>query len=471
MTSISTARTDRVLQPAAKSGLSQVTYGCTDGKTVSCQVGTTLIPTVVQVADMDMTVSDPGMVKSLGLRPNAVLCPSTVELESKLTETSGIRVMDIRDVKEVGISFGKVTGKASLQDRDRGVRGLAATYEPPESCYVQFKSRQVPNLVGSEVAAPHMSSDRSVALGKRIDHNAGCTFRVRELTQTNVPEHFSQITLTSPSVISQSSWQRDTYQVVPTPNRPLRPPTQSATCQVGLVLEPTLLSVPGKVSAGHMNTTSGPGLQPSRLELSARLAEVPGVQLTSLSDTPNMTFQVGNQRYLAAVEVCDSVKRDLSKFGGMQRSLTETWTRPTSKFSSLGADNTAKLTTGQFSGDREGIRLSIEIPNIAPQPLKQQQVGKANAWGNSPKGYTTNTSETILEVTGLTNVGRRVRLRIPVDLTEILPTVDVSVNASAPKQDFLGGSGIPKTYGKLCDVACEALIIPDTLEKRVQTMA
>lgn len=470
LTSTSAPHTNKVLQLATKSGVSQGNIECTTGSTVSCQVGTTLIPTVVQVADMDMTVSDSRIVKSLGLRPNAVLCPSTVELDSKLTETSGIHVMDISDVKEVGISFGKVTGKASLKNRDLGIRGLAATFEPPESCYVQFKSRQAPNLVGAELAAPYMNTARTSVLGKRIDQNAGCTFRIRELAEVCDPGHFSMVSLSSASASSRTYSQ--TNQAMPVLNKSIRTASQSAGCQVGLILVPTLLGVADNSRAGTRNPTVESTLHPSVLEVDAQIAEVSGVQMASLSDTPNMTLQVGDKKYLVDVEVCESAKLDLSKFGTMQRQMTETWTRPMSKFTQLSTGYTPKMTTGLFSGGQQCTRVCIEIPHIVPHLLNQQRAGV----GTSPiKG--TASSETILEVDGLTRAGKRVRLRIPVDLTEVLPSVDASTSASASIQQNLGGSfsrpaynSVPKDSVKLCDVACEALIKPNTFEKRLQTV-
>nr|VZI31024.1 unnamed protein product [Spirometra erinaceieuropaei] len=473
--SLSASRTDEVLHHATKSNVSQATVEGTNSKTVSCQVGTTLIPTVVQVADMDMTVTDPRMVKSLGLRPNAVLCPSTVELDSKLAETSGIHVMDIRDVKEVGISFGKATGKASLENRDLGIRGLAATFEPPESCYVQFKSRQAPNLVGSGLAAPHMSTASNLSMGRRIDHNAGCTFRIRDLTEISGPEHFRMVSLASTSDISRRSSHMEMKQAMPVLNESMSTATQSIGCQVGLVLVPSLVGVAGMANAGNLNIASESALQPSALELDAKIAEVSGVQVLSLGDTPNMTLQVGDKKYHADVEICESAKRDFSKFGVMQRQMTETWTRATSKLTQLSTGHVPKMETAQFSLDQQGVRVSIEIPHIARYLQNQQQSSRANAGTTRIKGPID--SETILEVTGITGAGKRVRLRIPVDLTEVLPSVDASTTVSTQKQQSTERyfsrppyNGIPKDNIKLCDVACEALIKPNTLEKRLQTV-
>uniref|UniRef100_A0A5K3FNB9 SH3_10 domain-containing protein n=1 Tax=Mesocestoides corti TaxID=53468 RepID=A0A5K3FNB9_MESCO len=402
------------------------------GKDASSQVGTTLTPTTVQVADLSLSINEQRMMTSLGLKANAILCPSTVELETKLTDTSGITVVDVREVKELGITVGEKKGAVSVAGRKMGVRGLSANFEPPEPAYLVFNSRQSMSLAHTR----GMINTTAISETKKtIDRNAGCTFRIRQLAEPLKSVALSRTQL-KPEVCKQ----------------------ESIGCQVGAKIIPDTirvssvkLHVEDDASADIFGVPVGSTLLPTTCNFKTQLFEMPGIDLVQMNSVDQLELQIENEKFSAQVD------------GGSCRlktsTTTGTWNKKLATSSLPGFQRTAaQVTSGAQRADAHlplttGPYLIAEWETISPK-------------------------ESLVVLSGLTLGGQKLRLRVNGDIRGKLHVQTGQFTPGDAKQvtGYIGSQmgtanrvlpGRPNS--RLCDVACEALIKPDTLEKRLQT--
>ncbi len=421
-------------------------------KNIACQVGTMLVPTTVQVADISALVTDQRMATSLGLKANAILCPSTVNLDTKLTDTSGIQVVDVRDVKELGITVGNMKSAISVASRNTGVRGLSAAFEKPEPAYLTFTSRQSASLVETR-AMFNRPSETSITppLNKLIDHNAGCTFRI---TQNATPLHdgtfvTKQLRSVRNSGVSNTKGEQSVY------------------CQVGVTMVPGKMNVsPVKVniedraSADMLGVSVGSTLQPLTLELQAQISDKAGIDIAQMNVIDQMEIQIGTEKFSAAVEGSNQKGKSVGVSGS--------WGR---QFISKSLGGPQQFATSTAFG---APRAVTSVGQIGPYLIAQKGSGLGAQ------------KESVLEVSGLTMGGKHILLKVNADLRGKIhmKTGQVVANGSGGSKftGYLDSSRrlsspidpadrfMPKrSNSRLCDVACEALIKPNTMEKRLQT--
>ncbi|VDD76879.1 unnamed protein product [Mesocestoides corti] len=443
-------------------------------RSIKCQVGTMLRPTRVYLANVEMKPRTTEVAKLIGINANSIICPSsvqlrteltenagievldvkdvgsmevlagtasfeasvcggaTVELETKLTDTSGITVVDVREVKELGITVGEKKGAVSVAGRKMGVRGLSANFEPPEPAYLVFNSRQSMSLAHTR----GMINTTAISETKKtIDRNAGCTFRIRQLAEPLKSVALSRTQL-KPEVCKQ----------------------ESIGCQVGAKIIPDTirvssvkLHVEDDASADIFGVPVGSTLLPTTCNFKTQLFEMPGIDLVQMNSVDQLELQIENEKFSAQVD------------GGSCRlktsTTTGTWNKKLATSSLPGFQRTAaQVTSGAQRADAHlplttGPYLIAEWETISPK-------------------------ESLVVLSGLTLGGQKLRLRVNGDIRGKLHVQTGQFTPGDAKQvtGYIGSQmgtanrvlpGRPNS--RLCDVACEALIKPDTLEKRLQT--
>lgn len=381
-------------------------------KHASSQVGLSLIPKTVQIADMSVNATDKQLAASLGLKADAVICPSTVDLEMKLTETAGITVTDVKDVREVRIKVGENRGVISIAGRN------IKAVDSDAACLI-FVSNNA--AAYNEIRPPFtkVQNTGTSIVSKTFDQRARCTFQVRQASETNFQLRPSQEVKKS-----------------------------NVGCQVGVLMVPKTMKVSSvkmaveeKASADTMGVSIPSALQASTYELEPRISEIAGIQTAQMNDVQQVQLQIGGQVFTASV---------ISGFRIQTRTTTSrTWGRPVTE--------TAIPSSIQFA--------EANVSNIIGPYLL-----------NLKEGATENHS--IVEVTGLTLGGKSLLLRVNADLRGKLTMQTGHTNSGRRFSGFLDPSQRPtsasersisgRPNSRLCDVACEALIKPETLEKRIQ---
>lgn len=411
---------------------------------VSCQVGLTLVPTNVQVADIALSASDQRVVTNLGLKADAIICPSTVELETRLTETAGVTVTDVKDVKEVVITVGDRKGIVDVTGRNVRVQEMGTESKSVEPVYLSLTSRPPTRVQDTHSQFGKARETMTTQVNKPIDQNCRCTFRIRQMGE-------------SPNLRPVLS-----TQVEPSQGNVRKADT---SCQVGVTMVPRKMNVSAvkvvveEKSDADVMGISGPSvLQPTTCELESRISEKSGIAIAQMDAVEQIQLQIGGETYNASV-VGGSVKP-----------------KATGTTGSWGSKHTPISITGY-------PRTVIHVP----PSIQWSDADLCNATG--PYLVTMKEStvqkKSILEVGALTLGGKRLQLSVDDDLrgrltmqTTPQPSSSGQKPTSYPDSSQrlrspigLGDRLLPRRpNSQLCDVACEALIKPETLEKRLQTV-
>ncbi|KAL5964008.1 hypothetical protein TSMEX_008255, partial [Taenia solium] len=395
-----------------------------------CQVGLTLIPTTVQVADMAVSASDQRLTTSLGLKADAIICPSTVELETRLTETAGVTVTDVKDVKEIGISVGDRKGIVDVTGRKVRTQEMGTKSRSLEPVYLSFTSRPPTGVQETHSQFRKAWETTATQVNKPIDQNCRCTFRIRQTGEL-------------PNLHPVSS-----TQVRPSQGDVRK---EDASCQVGVTMVPRKMNVSTvkvaveEKSSANVIGISGPSvLQPATCELESRISEKSGIAIAQIDAVEQLQLQIGGEIYNASV-VGGSVKP--KKIG----------------------------TTGSWGSKHSPISITgYPRPVIhVPSSIQWSEAGLCNTTG--PYLVTMKEStvqkKSILEVGALTLDERRLQLSVDGDLRgKLTMQTTPQPSSSGQRPTSRSDSSQRRPNSQLCDVACEALIKPETLEKRLQTV-
>ncbi|KAM7543014.1 hypothetical protein Aperf_G00000008910 [Anoplocephala perfoliata] len=385
------------------------------GKNASSQVGLSLIPKTIQIADMSANATDRRVAAGLGLKADAVICPSTVDLEMKLTEAAGVTVSDVKDVREVGIKIGDNRGLISITGRNMKAFD-------PDSAYMIFVSNKSTASQEIRPSSIKLYEANTSAMRKTFDQRARCTFQVRQTDETDIqPRSSKDIT------------------------------KSDVGCQVGvlMVLETMKVSsakmvVEEKASADIMGVSIPSTLQASTYELQPRISERAGIQVAQMNDIEQVKLQLGGQVYKASVI-------NGSKTPPARTTTSRTWGRSVAS-------------------------------TIIPSPIQRAEASVSNTVGPYLLTLREGATETrsIVDVAGLTLGGKSLQLRVDTDLRGKLTMQTGQTSSGRKFSGFLDSSQRSTSAGsqrsvsgrpnsRLCDVACEALIKPETIEKRIQT--
>ena len=408
-------------------------------KDSACQVGITLTPTTVQVADVCTSSKEQRVTTSLGLKVDAVICPSTVELEARLTETGGVTVTDIKDVKEVGISVGNEKGIVSVTGRNLGLHETNTTSKFTEPVYLSFNTRSPISFQDSRLPHGKVSETSLSQVSKPVDQNARCTFRIRSVgdSQRKYPALLTQV----------GSLREDIRRT-------------NATCQVGVTMipckmnvSPAKLIIDGKVSADTLGLSVPSVVQSTTCELESRISEKTGIDIAQINAIENLQLQLGNEIFNATVVG-----------GGVKPTLSKSTSPPFRKYltSITGYPIVEPPVASKAYCEEEGTSKAI-----GPYLVTMKETALEN--------------RSVLEVGSLTLGGKRLQLRVDADLRGKLNVQTTQHPSSGGRFiGFLDSSRRLQSSGdqllprrpnsRLCDVACEALIKPETLEKRLQTV-
>ncbi|KAL5107238.1 hypothetical protein TcWFU_000348 [Taenia crassiceps] len=409
-----------------------------------CQVGLTLVPTTVQIADMDVSASDQRVATNLGLKADAIICPSTVELETRLTETAGVTVIDIKDVEEIGITAGEKKGIVDVTGRNVRVQEMGTKSKPVEPVFLSFTSRPPTRVQDTNSQFGKVWETTTTQVKKPIDQNCRCTFRIRQTGESPIPH--------------------------PMPSTQVRPSQgtlrkESVGCQVGVTMVPRKMNVSAvkvaveeKSSADIMGISGPSALQTTTCELESRISEKSGIAIAQIDAVEQLQLQIGDEIYKASLVG-----------GGVKPKTTGT-------IGSWGSKHTSISITGY-------PRAIAHVPSST----QCSDAGLCNTIG--PYLITLKEStvqkKSILEVGALTLGGKRLQLSVDDDLRGKLTMQTILQQGSGGRKPTsrpdssqrlrspigLGERLLPRRpNSRLCDVACEALIKPETLEKRLQTV-
>lgn len=393
-------------------------------KHVSSQVGLSLVPKTVQVADMSATASDKRAAANLGLKADALICPSSIDLEMNLTETGGVSITDIKEVKEVAIKIGESRGVISITGRNMKTFDMASRLTDA-ACLTFICNKPLTTYQGARPPLGKPFESTTTMVNKMFDQNARCTFRLGESGETSL-----QISSSSKSVGKTE-----------------------AGCQVGVLMVPRTLKVStvkmvpeDKASSNTIGVAELSTLQASTCELEPRISERTGIQIAQVDAIQKVQLELGGQIYTATVIPPRS-------------SISSPWSsRPT----------VISITGFPISGTQSPLLLQ------RPEASVSDVVGP---YLLSLKDGATQ-KQSIVEVAGLTLGGKIVQLRVNADLRDKL-FVQSGQRSDRRFTGYLDSSQRPSSSSeryhanrpdsRLCDVACEALIKPKTLEKRLQT--
>nr|CDS32724.1 conserved hypothetical protein [Hymenolepis microstoma] len=390
-------------------------------KHASSQVGLSLVPKTVQVADMSATASDKRVANNLGLKADALICPSSVDLEMNLTETGGVSITDIKNVREVAVRVGENRGVISITGRNMKSVNMASKLTDV-SLLTFICNRPSAPYHGTRPPLGKPFESTTTMVNKRFDQNARCTFRLSESSET-----VSQLISTSKYVAKRESG-----------------------CQVGVLMVPRSVKVStvrmapeDKASSNTMGVAKPSTLQASTCELEPQISEKTGIQIAQVDAIQKVQLELSGQIYTATV---------ISSRGA----TSSPWSsRPTM----------TSITGFPISGTR-----SPSLPH-----LKETSVSNiVGPYLLSLKNGATQ-KQSIVEVVGLTLGGKIVQLSVNADLRDKLP-VQSDQYGDRGFKGYQSPSSSSERYhpsrpnSKLCDVACEALIKPETLEKRLQTL-
>nr|CDS19041.1 hypothetical protein EgrG_000432200 [Echinococcus granulosus] len=410
----------------------------------SCQVGLTLVPTTVHVADMAVSASEQRVATSLGLKANAIICPSTVDLETQLTETAGVTVTDVHAVKEIGITVGERKGVVNVTGRNLKVQEKGIISRPTEPIYLSFTSYPPTCVQDTHPKFGKVRETTTTQVIKAIDQNSRCTFQIRRIGESLNPYPLS-LTQIGPA---QENLRKE-----------------SASCQVGVTMVPSKMNVSRakviveKKSSADIMGISGPSvLQSTTCELESRISERPGIGIAQIDAVEQLQLQIEGEIYNASV------------VGGGAKPKTTGTTGP------QGWKHAPISITGH-------PRTDTHIPSS----IQRSDKGIFNTIGPylvTMKGGTVQ-SRSILEIGALTLGGKSLQLSVDGDLrgkltmqTAQQPSSSGRKSTSYPDSSQRLRSPISpgdrllprRPNSQLCDVACEALIKPETLEKRLQTV-
>lgn len=411
-----------------------------EAKEAHTQVGTLLVPNTIQVADMSATVTDRRIASSLGLQSNAILCPSNVDLETRLVENSGITVVDVHDVKEVGIMVGDKRSVVSVTGRNAGVRTLSTAFEKPEPAYLTFTSRQPQNLY--ETRTMFHKPIVTAPVNKPIDQNGGCTFRVLQTPKTMRHESFAATPL------------------IPVQSKSVR--CEDIGCQVGITMvpgkmevSPVKVNIADKTSADILGVPLGSAYHSSTLQYVAQISEKAGVDIANVNAVERLELQVGSNVYPATLDTSGLKNKAVGAAGSWNRRLASANLPGPQKMSVTGTP-----------------ALPRAVATIGPCLLAQKDCRS--------------TKESSFEVVGLTLGGKSLQMKVNADIrgkalllsnefttgpsgTRFTGYLDSSRRLTSPAA-VVDRHSLRRPDSRFCDVACEALIKPNTMEKRLQTI-
>ncbi|VDM33607.1 unnamed protein product [Hydatigera taeniaeformis] len=415
------------------------------GTDASCQVGLTLIPSTVEVADMTVSVRDEHVAANLGLKADAIICPSTIELETKLTETAGVTVTDVKDVKEIGITVGDRKGIVDVIGRKVRVQKVGATSRSMEPIYLSFTSRSPTCVQDTDAKFSKAWETTTTQVHKPIiNQDFRCTFRIKQTSELSNPSPMSSPQVKSLQVNSGK---------------------EDVSCQVGVTMVPCKINVsPIKVvveersSADAMGISEPSGLQPTICEMESRISEKSGIAIAQIDTVEQLQLQIKDEIYNASV------------VGGSTKPKT------TATTSSWASKPTPISITGY-------PRMDVHVTSS----IQRSDVGLSNAIG--PYLVTMKESrvqkKSILEVGALTLGGKSLQLSVDGDLRGKLTMQTTRQPSSSGQKPAIYTDSFQRLRSpinpedrllprrpnsRLCDVACEALIKPETLEKRLQTV-
>ncbi|VDN95939.1 unnamed protein product [Rodentolepis nana] len=394
-------------------------------KHASSQVGLSLVPKTVQVADMSATASDKRVANNLGLKADALICPSSVDLEMKLTETGGVSIIDIKDIREVAVRVGENRGVISITGRNMKTVNMASKLTDVSLLTFTCNKPSVPYL-GTRPPLGKPFESTTTMVNKRFDQNARCTFRLSESSET-----VSQLISSSKCVTKRE-----------------------AGCQVGVLMVPKIVKVStvrmapeDKASSNTMGVAKPSTLQASTCEFEPRISEKIGIQIAQVDAIQEVQLEISGQIYTAAV---NSPRGAISSPWNSKPIMTS-------------------ITGFPISGTRSpslSHRKETNGSNVVGPYLLSLKDGSTQKQG-------------IVEVVGLTLGGKVVQLSVNADLRDKLPIQSDRRGDRGFKGYYLSSpspSSSSERYhpnrpnSRLCDVACEALIKPETLEKRLQTL-